>query len=258
MGGFMNVVAITQARMSSSRLPGKVLMPLAGRPVLEHVVNRVKACSTISEVVVATSTDESDDAISAWGQQAGIPVYRGSLQDVLDRYYQAAKLYKADAVVRITADCPALDPSIVDEVVSGFLAGNYDLYGLAGEFPDGLDCTVFAFSALERAWKEAKLDSEREHVGPYIENHPELFRNGALHKFKGLGHHRWTLDEPRDYAFLQEIFGRLYQEGRQFSSVEVLELLDREPELLGINNTIIRNEGYLKSVMAERSRDVQH
>jgi len=254
----MNVVAIIQARMSSSRLPGKVLMPLAGRPVLEHVVNRVKACRTISEVVVATSTDESDDAISSWGQEAGIPVYRGSLQDVLDRYYQAAKLFHADAVVRITADCPALDPSIVDEVVSGFLAGNYDFYGLGGEFPDGLDCTVFAFSALERAWKEAKLDSEREHVGPYIENHPELFRNGAFYKFKGLGHHRWTLDEPRDYAFLQEIFSRLFQEGRQFSSGDVLELLEKEPELLGINNTIIRNEGYLKSVMAERSSDVQH
>ena len=164
----MRVIAIIQARMSSTRLPGKVLMPLAGQPVLGHVVERIRACQTIADVVVATSSDATDDDIEAWCKSVGVSCYRGSLNDVLDRYYQAGLLHAADAVVRITADCPAIDPTIVDEVVHGYLAGGYEFYGLAGEFPDGLDCTVFAFSALARAWREAALPSEREHVGPYI------------------------------------------------------------------------------------------
>lgn len=253
----MKVIAIIQARMSSARLPGKVLMPLVGKPVLEHVVNRMQACKTISEVVVATSIDQTDDAIQAWCDQAAVSYYRGSLEDVLDRYYQAAKIYQADAIVRITADCPAIDPTIVDEVVTGFLAGGYEFYGLSGEFPDGLDCTVFAFSALERAWREARLQSEREHVGPYIEKHPELFKSGGLQKFTGLSHHRWTLDEPRDYEFLQAIFAHLYRERTPFLASEVLSLLEEEPVLMGINSNIIRNEGYLKSLMKDRKANVQ-
>lgn len=253
----MKVVAIIQARMSSTRLPGKVLMPLAGKLVLEHVVDRIRACKTIAEIVVATSTDQTDDAIQAWCQNAGVSCYRGSLNDVLDRYYQAAKIHGADAVVRITADCPAVDPTIVDEVVNGFLAGAYEFYGLAGEFPDGLDCTVFAFSALERAWREAKLPSEREHVGPYIEKQPEIFKSGGLKKFTGLSHHRWTLDEPRDYEFLQAVFSRLYREDRIFLANDVLALLENEPELMNINSSIVRNEGYLKSLIEDRKAHVQ-
>jgi spore coat polysaccharide biosynthesis protein SpsF (cytidylyltransferase family) len=253
----MKVVSIIQARMSSTRLPGKVLMPLAGKPVLAHVVDRVRACKTIDEVVVATSTDPSDDAIEDWCQAAGVLCYRGSLHDVLDRYYQAGLLHGADAVVRITADCPALDPTIVDEVVQGFVDGGYEFYGLAGEFPDGLDCTVFAFSALARAWREARLPSEREHVGPYIENHPELFKSGGLKKFTGLSHHRWTLDEPRDYEFLQAVFSRLYREDSPFLAFELLALLDNEPELMRLNGDIVRNEGYLKSLLEDRKAHVQ-
>jgi spore coat polysaccharide biosynthesis protein SpsF len=253
----MKVVSIIQARMSSTRLPGKVLMPLAGRPVLNHVIDRVRACKTIDELVVATSTDPSDDAIEAWCHTAAVPCYRGSLHDVLDRYYQAGLLYDADAVVRVTADCPALDPTIVDEVVQGFVGGGYEFYGLAGEFPDGLDCTVFAFSALARAWREARLPSEREHVGPYIENHPELFKSGGLKKFTGLSHHRWTLDEPRDYEFLQAVFPRLHREDSPFLAFELLELLDKEPELMQLNGNIVRNEGYLKSLLEDRKAHVQ-
>ena len=249
----MKVVAIIQARMSSSRLPGKVLMPLAGRPVLDHVVNRIRACRTVQDVWVATSTDETDDVIAHWCQEHGVNVYRGSLHDVLDRYHQAMLLSQADAVVRITADCPAIDPTIVDEVVDGFKAGGYEFYGLSGEFPDGLDCTVFARSALERAWREAKLPSEREHVGPYIEKHPEWFKSGGLKKFSGLSHHRWTLDEPRDYQFLECVFERLGSLGRIFLARDVLDLLQREPALSEINQDIVRNEGYLKSLQADRT-----
>jgi len=238
--------------MGSTRLPGKVLMPLAGRPVLAHVVERLSYCRTLSGAVVATTTEKADDAVAAFCATANVPCYRGSLHDVLDRYHQAARVHDADPVVRITADCPAIDPTIVDEVVTGFLTGGYDYYGLSGEFPDGLDCTVFSFAALARAWREAKLKSEREHVGPYMEKHPELFKIGGYKKFTGLSHHRWTLDEPRDYEFLQIIFAMLYREGHPFLASDVLALLGLEPELLAINSNIIRNEGYLKSLAEDR------
>ena len=253
----MNVVAIIQARMSSTRLPGKVLMPLAGIPVLEHVVSRLGYCITIHKVLVATSIDLSDDAIEAWCKANGVACYRGSLNDVLDRYYQAAKNYQADAIVRITADCPAIDPTIVDEVVNGYLGGGFEFYGLSGEFPDGLDCTVFSFSAISRAWHESTLPSEREHVGPYVEKHPEFFKSGALIKFQGLSHHRWTLDEPRDYEFLQAIFTRLYNKKKLFLAKDVLGLLEKEPELANINSNIIRNEGYIKSLISDGENHVQ-
>jgi spore coat polysaccharide biosynthesis protein SpsF len=253
----MNVVAIIQARMSSTRLPGKVLMPLVGKPVLEHVVSRIEYCKTIQKIVVATSVDSSDDAIEIWCNTRSISCFRGSLNDVLDRYYQAAKQYKADAIVRITADCPVIDPTIVDEVVSGYSDGGFEFFGLSGEFPDGLDCTVFAFSAIERAWKESTLYSEREHVGPYIEKHPELFKSGTLVKFKDLAHYRWTLDEMRDYEFLQAIFSRLYRDDGPFLTQDILTLLIKERALTLINSNIIRNEGYLKSLKTDQENHIQ-
>ena len=249
----MRTVCIVQARMSSTRLPGKVLLPLAGREVLAHVLDRLDFCKTLDEVVVATSSDASDDVLAKWCRARGVRVFRGSLQDVLDRYYQCAIEHKATAVVRITADCPALDPALVDEVVRGFHAGGYDLFYLGGEFPDGLDCQVFSFSALERAWREAALPSEREHVGPYIANHPEFFHLGSLDRFKGLAHHRWTLDEPRDLAFLESVFQLLQRsDGKHFLTQDLLDLLAREPGLLRVNASIVRNEGLLKSLANDR------
>jgi len=247
----VKVVAIIQARMSSSRLPGKVLLPLAGKPVLAHVVQRTHACRNVDEVVVATSTDPSDDAINAWCQENEVRCFRGSLHDVLDRYYQAAKLHAAEAIVRITADCPALDTQTVDEVIEGFLDGGFAFYGLSGEFPDGLDCTVFSFQAIEKAWHEAKLPSEREHVGPYIEKNPQLFKGGGLSKYHGLSHMRWTLDEPRDYDFLSAVFDLLNKQATPFTTEDFLDLLRARPELQTINQDIVRNEGYQKSLAAE-------
>lgn len=248
----MRTVGIIQARMSSSRLPGKVLLPLAGREVLAHILDRLAVCETIDDVIVATSDQLSDDVLAEWCINQRVQVFRGSLDDVLDRYYRCAELVRADAVVRITADCPALDPTIVDEVVRGFKAGDFDLFYLGGEFPDGLDCAVFSFSALERAWREATLKSEREHVGPYMVNHPEWFRLGSLEKFTGMALHRWTLDEPRDLAFLQAVFERLQRlDGKPFLAGEILDLLDREPELLSANQGIVRNEGLIKSIAAD-------
>ena len=248
-----NVVAIIQARMSSKRLPGKVLLELAGKPVLSHVVNRISSCRTIDKVVVATSQEASDDLINQWCIKNRVLCYRGSLDDVLDRYYKAATHYDADVIVRVTADCPAIDPTIVDEVVDGFHDGNYEFFGLSGEFPDGLDCSVFSFSAIQRAWQDAVLPSEREHVGPYIEKNPQLFKSGNLKKFSGLSHMRWTLDEPRDLVFLQKVFGYLDQDARLFLAQDVLDLLQQKPHLIDINKGIIRNEGYLKSLLSDQS-----
>jgi spore coat polysaccharide biosynthesis protein SpsF len=244
----VNILAIIQARMSSSRLPGKVLLPLAGKPVLEHVVERLSICRTIDKIVVATTKESSDDLINIFCKKKNIACYRGSLDDVLDRYYQTAKSFNAKTIIRITADCPAIDPIVVDAVVSGFLSGNYDLYGLSGQFPDGLDCTVFSFVALEKAWKEAKLLSEREHVTPYIEKNPHLFKNGGLEYFKNLEAKRWTLDEPDDYEFLKRVFNILYSYEKPFYSYDILDLLVDNPKLESLNNKIIRNFGYLKSL----------
>ena len=252
----MNVVAIIQARMGSTRLPGKVLLPLAGKPVLDHVVTRIKHCSTVNKIVVATSLDSSDDIIDRWCRDNAVNCYRGSLHDVLDRYYHAAVLNGANIIVRITADCPAIDPTIVDKVVQGFIDGGYEFFGLSGEFPDGLDCTVFSFEAIEQAYKNASLLSEREHVGPFIEKNPQLFKSGKMELFSGLGHFRWTLDEPQDLLFLQQIFSRLYSDNHVFLAEDILALLRREPGLLAINANIIRNEGYLKSVQADNESNL--
>ena len=248
----MKVVAIIQARMSSSRLPGKVLMPLANKPVLAHIVERLSYCKMIDKIVVATTNEVSDDLVADYCDNNNIDCYRGSLEDVLDRYYQTAKIHHANPIVRITGDCPVIDPVVVDAVITGYLSGEYDCYGLGGEFPDGLDCTVFSFSAIEKAWKEAKLQSEREHVGPYIENNPHLFRNGALELFQGLSQQRWTLDELNDYELLSKIFNELYRLDSPFLTHEILQFIQNNPELLAINEQIVRNEGYLKSLQEDK------
>jgi spore coat polysaccharide biosynthesis protein SpsF len=244
----MPITAIIQARLGSTRLPGKVLKPLAGYPALWHLLHRLKYSKKLEQVVVATTTQKKDDAIEQFCLDHATSCCRGSEEDVLDRYYEVAKEFHADPIVRITADCPAIDPTIIDEVVQGYLEGGYDLYGLDGEFPDGLDCVVFSFHILAETWKNAELPSEREHVCPYMVKHPEKYKLGAYKKFEGLGYHRWTLDEEADLRFLQEVFDRLYKPGKIFLTQDILGLLQREPNLLKINSSIVRDEGYIKSL----------
>lgn len=243
-----NPIAIVQARMGSTRLPGKVLKPLVERPALWHVVDRLKHAKLLNDVVIATTMNREDDIIIHFCEENHIKYFRGSENDVLDRYYQAAQFFRADPVIRITADCPVVDPLIVDEVVNGFFQGGYDVYGLGGEFPDGLDCECFTFSAIEDAWRNSDLPSEREHVGVYMARHPEKYKSGAYLKFQGLTHHRWTLDEPVDLQFLEALYERLYQSDRIFLTDDILDLLDKEPDFMKINSHIVRNEGLLKSL----------
>jgi spore coat polysaccharide biosynthesis protein SpsF (cytidylyltransferase family) len=245
-------LAIIQARMSSTRLPGKVLLPLSDKPVLEHVIQRVRNCKLVDKVIVATTVHDSDDIIEDWCKKNNFDYYRGSLEDVLDRFYKVASQFKAENILRITADCPVIDSGIIDEVIEKYHEGNFDFYGLSGEFPDGLDCTMFSFKALETAWKNSKLQSEREHVGPYMVNHPELFTIGGYEKFKNLGHLRLTLDDPRDYQLLSTIFKKLYDIDNFFNHEMIINLLNKSPELLKINSEIIRNEGYVKSILNDK------
>ena len=243
----MKIVGIIQARINSSRLPRKVMLKLGPKIVLDHVVSRLKECKTLNEVVVATSINKIDDEIVSWCSQNKTLVFRGSENDVLDRYWKAMNFYNADVVVRITADCPLIDPEIVDQVVKGFLDGNYDGYALGGNFPDGLDCQVFSLNAITKAWNEATMPSDREHVGSYIENtNPSAFNLGTLELFNNLESHRWTLDEQNDYDFLKKVVSGLYVEKSNFRTQDILKFLSKHPELININNNIKRNEGYWK------------
>jgi spore coat polysaccharide biosynthesis protein SpsF len=226
----MRISCIIRARISTTRLPGKVPLHLAEPEALANVFDRLAVCDTVDDFVVVTSEYPSDDLPSRWCDPRGVIAFRGNLEDVLDRYYHCAVQTCADAVVRSTADCPVLDPTSVDEVVRGFKAEDYDLFFFGGEFPDGPDCAVFSFWALEKASCEATLKFERKHVGPCLLNQPQWFSPGGVQKFKGLTHHRSTLGEPTDLAFLG--WGS---------------------ELLSSNQGIARNEG-LKSRLRPMER----
>jgi len=232
------VVAIVQARMGSTRLPGKVMLPLAGRPMIHHVVERVGRVPEIDEVIVATSTLERERPLVEYLEGIGIPVFRGSEQDVLERYYLAARAYGADVVVRVTADCPLLSPRVSSEVVRTFLACedcDYVSNTLERTFPRGLDTEVVGFPALELAFREAREPGEREHVTPYIWKRPERFRIRQLRGAVDLSSLRWTVDTREDFELARRIFDALYRENPYFDVEEVQELLERHPDWSKIN-----------------------
>lgn len=247
----MNVVAIIQARMGSSRLPGKVMAEIAGKPMLLRVVERVRNAKKVNLVAVATSTHASDDPLFGFCRDEGIPCFRGSEEDVLDRFYQAAKHFHADTVVRLTADCPLHDPSVIDRVITELLQGDADFVsgGMRTTYPDGLDAAALTMDVLEKTWREAELKSDREHVTPYIHHHPERFRLKTIRHSTDLSHLRWTVDEERDLAFVRAVYAHLGN--GPFGMEEVLDLLGRQPELMEINTGIERNEGYRKSLHAD-------
>lgn len=248
----MTTGAIVQARMGSQRLPNKVLMRIGRSLVLERIVDRLRQCKNLDVIVVATSTLEEDNPIADWCSDKGISCFRGPSEDVLARYYQAAVKFGISEVVRITGDCPLIDPLVIDKVVLYFQHGNYDAAALHGGFPDGLDCQVFTFDALELAWSQARGKVDREHVGSFIEHtRPDLFSFGKVELFRDLGHHRWTLDEPKDLKFLKLLIEGLEGEAVDFYTCDILSYLDRFPSLLEINSGIIRNEGYLLSLRRE-------
>mgnify|MGYP001100902306 FL=1 len=247
----VQIPGIIQARMSSSRLPGKVLLPLVGRPVIEHIVARVEAAEWVSKAWVATSDHQSDDPIAAWCEEKQVNCFRGSLDDVLDRFSSLAESLGTPWVLRVTGDCPVVDPKILDTVIVEAQKGLFDACGLHGDFPNGLDCTVFSLSALRAANRGAELPSEREHVGPYILNRPELFRIHPVELFTDLRHHRWTLDEPADYDLLSLLYQHLYGTDPLFGAESILGLIERRPWLARLNADIVRGEGFLPSLLRD-------
>jgi spore coat polysaccharide biosynthesis protein SpsF len=256
--------------MLSSRLPRKVLLDIAGQPALAHVVERTRRAKTIDEVVVATTTDPSDDPIESFCTERSYLCYRGSQHDVLDRYYKAAQVYAAGVIVRITGDCPLIDPDVIDKTVNAFwgrsenelnihrggelkitknneglaqpssLVAPYDFAAnrlpppWGRTYPIGLDTEVCAFNGLELAWKEAKQPHQREHVMPFFYDQPERFRILLVNHDIDYGTLRWTLDKPDDLELLRQIFAH-FQDRNDFSWLEVLALFEQEPQLALIN-----------------------
>jgi len=245
------VIAVVEARMGSTRLPGKALAEIAGRPMVAHVMERAAAVPGIDAVVLATTIDASDDALVAWARAAGWPTLRGSVDDVLDRVYGALAAHPADAVVRVTGDCPLLDPAVSGRVVAALLARAGEVVDYASNvhpptYPDGLDTEICSAAALERAWAEARRASDREHVTAYLWRHPERFRLVNVAHREDLSAHRWTVDTPADLDFVREVYTAL-GDARIFGMAEVLDLLRARPALAALNAGQRRNEGYERS-----------
>ncbi len=251
------IVAIIQARMGSTRLPRKTLAPIVGRPLLAHILERVQAADLIDQVVIATTHHPDDDAIEALGQEMGVTVYRGSVDDVLDRFYQCARQVGAHTIVRITADDPFKDPQLIQAMLSYWVETypSYDYLSntLEPTYPEGLDIEIFTFQALAQAWKEATLPSDREHVTPYIWRHPQRFRLFSWTQERDLSRLRWTVDYPEDLAFARAVYERLYPQKRLFLMADILALLETEPHLKDLPRQVPRNEGYQRSRAQEAS-----
>ena len=237
----MRVVAIVQARMGSTRLPGKVLQDLAGETMLARVVRRLRHTSRIDEVLVATTDHAIDDAIVDECRTLPVQVSRGDQEDVLDRYFKAAQFASADVVVRITSDCPLIDPGITDKTITKFLdeLPDYASNTIERTYPRGLDTEVMSFSALSRAWQKAQRPYEREHVTPYLLEHPSEFRLVSVTGDRDYSSHRWTVDTPEDLLFAQTVYDRLKVAG-MFSWRDVLDLLDGQPEIAALNRDVVQ------------------
>ncbi len=254
----MRAVAIVQARMGSTRLPGKVLLPVLGRPLLGYLLERLARCRGLDAIVVATTDRPEDQAVAEYAAGLGVAVFRGSEQDVLDRYYRAAVANRADVVMRVTADCPLLDPEVCGRVLAPLLAagpGRPDYVATSPAFAEGLDCEALTFAALERTWREAALRSEREHVTLYLKNHPERFGMLRIDNPADEGAIRITVDEPDDFFVVKAVFEALYPADAAFGFDAVRAWLRAHPGIAARNNNIIRNEGLLKSLREDGPAD---
>lgn len=240
----MKTVAIIQARRGSSRLPDKILKNIKGKPVLAHDIERIRQAKQIDEIVIATTEDENDTCVATLAKQCGASVFRGSENDVLARYYGAAEAYGADIVLRITSDCPLIDPHIIDEMVLDFKEHQYDIsYNIPFEgeeltYPRGLDVEIFSFATLEEAYQKAVKQYDREHVTPYIYDHCE---RKHYHRFaKRYPNYRWTLDTQQDFELITKIYEYLYHGQHDFYTEDVLKLLEEHKELLAINGDVVQ------------------
>lgn len=236
------IVIVVQARMSSSRLPGKVLLPILSESLLYRMIERLKMISHEAQIVIATSEENGDDIIEQEASKIGVPCFRGSLNNLLDRHYQVAKKYKADIVLKIPSDCPLIDPTIIDQVLDFYFEnpGQYDFVSNLhpATFPDGNDVEIMTMACIEKTWKEASRQLELEHTTPYIWENPEKFKIGNVAWSTGNDYsmtHRFTIDYLADYEFIKTIFEELYPIKPDFSCEDILELLEKRPDIYRIN-----------------------
>lgn len=238
----LHIVTVMQTRMGSTRLPGKALIPLAGKPLFVQQALRMKASSMLQTIVVATSTEVADDIIEATCRKEELLCYRGHATDLLDRHYQVAMQYKADVVIKIPSDCPLIDPHVIDEVVSYYLAHVDDFDFVSNlhpaSWPDGNDVEIMSMAALAKAWREADKPMEREHTTPYFWEHPNLFRIGNVSMAGGYDYsmrYRFTIDYIEDYHFIKAVYDALYNRDRPFTVSDIITLLEQRPEIYAIN-----------------------
>lgn len=247
----MKYLAMIQARCGSTRLPDKVLLDLYGKTSLQRVIERVQKSSQVDEVMVVTSIEKANLPILKLCSELGIRVGVGSEEDVLDRYYQTAKLLCPDYLIRITADCPCFDYGLLDEAISTMdIDADYRAM-LSETFADGLDLEIIRFAALETSWKNAVHSFEREHVTQYIRRHPKIFKlQDFISPIGNFGGHRWTVDEPEDFEVVRRIYGHFINEAgkEDFNYRDILLFLDEHPEIRAINKKYQRNEGLQKSI----------
>ena len=236
----MKVVAIVQARMGSTRLPGKVLMDLGGATVLSRVVQRLRRCSQLEEIVVATTDQVADQVIVANCAQLGVACFRGSETDVLDRYHSAAEAFSADVILRITSDCPLIDPEVVDNVARALIEQRADVACniLPRTYPRGLDTEVFTKEALKKAWRGSNQPHQREHVTTLFYERPEMFHLASVREGQDFSHYRWTLDTPDDLRLIREIYSHFDHD--HFGWRDVIALMERLPALPAINAHMVQ------------------
>ena len=243
------VGAIIQARMTSTRLPGKVLLEINGRPMIDYLFERLEFCRNLQKIVLATTINKEDDSIVDYAKKRGILYFRGSEHDVLARYYKAAKQFGIDHVMRITADCPLIDPQLCDQVIDVYFKEKVDYVHTGCSFAEGLDCEFFPFRVLKDIYTNAKKKSEREHVSLYIKDHPELFKIITVQNKTDDSKYRFTIDELEDFEVVKAIINSLYQkDSTPFNAKEIKRFLENHPDIFRKNAHITRNEGLLISL----------
>lgn len=242
------IAAIIQARTGSTRLPNKIFKELGGQPLIWHVVNRLKPARRIDKIILATTDKPQDDILEEWALKNSLACFRGSEEDVLMRYYETARKFKVDVIVRITADDPFKDPDIIDQVIDLFHKENLDFAynNNPPTFPEGLDAEVFSFRALEQAHRQAREPFDREHVTAYLFKNPALFKQKCLTYREDLSYLRWTIDTPQDLAMAEAVYNELSPRRAIFSMSDILALLERKPEIAGLNSQVKRSALYNK------------
>ena len=260
------ITAIIQARMSSSRLPGKVLLTIEKKPILYYVIKQARASKLINDIIIATTTSPKDDVIVNYCKKNHIRYFRGSGNDVLERYYECAKKFKCDPIVRITSDCPLIDPNVIDKAIRRFLKNSYDYVSnnidkkgniwqnSECNYPHGMTVEISSFRALEKAWKEAKKPSEREHVFPYVQFNPTLFVISNVKNKTNLSYLRCTVDRIEDLKFVREVYKRISKHKKFVRINDILNVVKEKPNLIYINQNIPFDEGYQKSLMKDKKR----